>query len=380
MLLRSENSREKLATGIDMCDSHTRENIMRFIHLADVHLGAVPDRGCPWSKEREEEIWSTFRRVIAGIREDPVDLLFISGDLFHRQPLMRELKEVNYLFSTIPDTRVYLMAGNHDFISRDSFYNTFEWNSNVIFFRSRELTCVKDPRLDVYVYGLSYYDREIKDGLYDQAVPVQKEGIHILLAHGGDEKHIPLSAAALAASGFDYVALGHIHKPQILIRDQAAFSGALEPIDRNDTGEHGYMEGRLINGRIRTEFVPFACRSYQQLVMTLHEETTQISLEEAVKSQIFRRGGRNIYRIVLQGMRSPDLLLIPEKLKSLGNVTDVVDESWPAYDLGELYKRYSGTLIGDYIGYFLAKKGMDTVEKKALYYGLQALLETGSRR
>ena len=225
---------------------------MRFIHLADVHLGAVPDRGCPWSKEREEEIWSTFRRVIAGIREDPVDLLFISGDLFHRQPLMRELKEVNYLFSTIPDTRVYLMAGNHDFISRDSFYNTFEWNSNVIFFRSRELTCVKDPRLDVYVYGLSYYDREIKDGLYDQAVPVQKEGIHILLAHGGDEKHIPLSAAALAASGFDYVALGHIHKPQILIRDQAAFSGALEPIDRNDTGEHGYMEGRLINGRIRT--------------------------------------------------------------------------------------------------------------------------------
>ena len=153
---------------------------MRFIHLADVHLGAVPDRGCPWSSRREEEIWETFRRVIAGIRENPVDLLFIAGDLFHRQPLLRELKEVNNLFSTIPDTRVYLMAGNHDFISRDSFYNTFEWNSNVIFFRSRELTCVKDPRLDVYVYGLSYYDREIKDGLYDQAVPVQKLSlIHI---------------------------------------------------------------------------------------------------------------------------------------------------------------------------------------------------------
>ena len=82
---------------------------MRFIHLADVHLGAVPDRGCPWSSRREEEIWETFRRVIAGIRENPVDLLFIAGDLFHRQPLLRELKEVNNLFSTIPDTRVYLM-------------------------------------------------------------------------------------------------------------------------------------------------------------------------------------------------------------------------------------------------------------------------------
>lgn len=73
-------------------------------------------------------------------------------------------------------------------------------------------------------------------------------------------------------------------------------------------------------------------------------------------------------------MRSPDILLIPEKLKSLGNVTDVVDESWPAYDLGELYKRYSGTLIGDYIGYFLAKKGMDTVEKRRCIMGFRHCL------
>ena len=65
--------------------------MIRFIHLADVHLGAVPDRGCPWSREREEEIWETFRRVIATIRKSPVDLLFIAGDLFHRQPLLSEL-------------------------------------------------------------------------------------------------------------------------------------------------------------------------------------------------------------------------------------------------------------------------------------------------
>ena len=348
---------------------------MRFIHLADVHLGAVPDRGCPWSKEREEEIWSTFRRVIAGIREDPVDLLFISGDLFHRQPLMRELKEVNYLFSTIPDTRVYLMAGNHDFISRDSFYNTFEWNSNVIFFRSRELSCVKDPKLDVYVYGLSYYDREIKEGLYDQAAPVQKEGIHILLAHGGDEKHIPLSAAALAASGFDYVALGHIHKPQILIRDQAAFSGALEPIDRNDTGDHGYIEGSYDNGRMRLKFVPFASRSYQNLLLTLDETSTQYSLEEMLKGEIMKRGGKNIYRLILRGRRAPEFILLTERLKKLGNIVEVLDESRPAYDLEELYRKYTGTLIGDYIGHFMGRE-LTVVEEKALYHGLQALLET----
>lgn len=60
-----------------------------------------------------------------GYPRESVDLLFIAGDLFHRQPLLRELKEVNNLFSTIPDTRVYLMAGNHDYIKADSFTGIF---------------------------------------------------------------------------------------------------------------------------------------------------------------------------------------------------------------------------------------------------------------
>ena len=189
---------------------------MRFIHLADVHLGAVPDRGCPWSSRREEEIWETFRRVIAGIRENPVDLLFIAGDLFHRQPLLRELKEVNNLFSTIPDTRVYLMAGNHDYIKADSFYRDFQWEKNVTFFKNEQLTCVKDEKLDVYVYGLSYEHQEIENPLYDSIHPAEGEGVHILLAHGGDAKHIPMNIKSIAASGFDYIALGHIHRPQSL--------------------------------------------------------------------------------------------------------------------------------------------------------------------
>ena len=95
--------------------------MIRFIHLSDVHLGAVPDRGCPWSHEREEEIWETFRRVIAGIRKNPVDLLFIAGDLFHRQPLLGQLRQVNEWFAAIPETRIFLMAGDHDYIKEDSF-------------------------------------------------------------------------------------------------------------------------------------------------------------------------------------------------------------------------------------------------------------------
>ena len=48
------------------------------------------------------------------------------------------------------------MAGNHDYIKADSFYRDFQWEKNVTFFKNEQLTCVKDEKLDVYVYGLSY--------------------------------------------------------------------------------------------------------------------------------------------------------------------------------------------------------------------------------
>ena len=351
--------------------------MIRFIHLADVHLGAVPDRDCPWSKEREDEIWETFRRVIASISKNPVDLLFIAGDLFHRQPLLRELKEVNYLFSTIPDTQVFLMAGNHDYLKRDSFYRTFQWEPTVVFFDSENAVTVKADKVNAYVTGLSYEHQEIREPLYDSLRSGKEEGFHVLLAHGGDEAHIPVNAAVLAAAGFDYVALGHIHKPQILKRDQIIYPGDLEPLERNDMGERGYVEGRFEDGLVRTKFVPFSCRIYQKLMLTLREDSTQFSMEEMLKTDIMQRGGKNIYKVVLQGYRAPETLIFPEKLKALGNVVEILDETRPAYDLEALERRFSGTLVGDFIAGFQGRE-LSLVEEKALYYGLQALLETGS--
>lgn len=204
--------------------------MIRFIHLADVHLGAVPDRGCPWSHEREEEIWETFRRVIASVRRDPVDLLFIAGDLFHRQPLLKELKEVNYLFSTIPETRVFLMAGNHDYIKRNSFYRGFAWEPNVTFFDNEKMSCAYIEELQTFVYGMSYEHQEIKEPLYDSWQPEQEPGFHVLLAHGGDEKHIPMDAKKILSSGFTYLALGHIHKPQAMVREKPCIPELWNPL------------------------------------------------------------------------------------------------------------------------------------------------------
>lgn len=349
---------------------------MKFIHLADVHLGAVPERGTALGEKRGEEIWESFRRVITEIRNNPVDFLFIAGDLFHRKPLLRELREVNYLFSKIPETQIFLMAGNHDYLTRDSFYLRFPWEKNVTFFEKEEIQCVKAVGKDVYVYGNSYENQEIKEAIYQKVRPGKEEGYHILMAHGGDAEHVPMDYQSLSAAGFHYTALGHIHKPQILFTNQMAYPGSLEPLDRNETGVHGYVEGTLENGQVQIRFVPFACRFYEKLVLNVREDMAQYDLEDQAKELIGKHGNNNIYQIILRGKRSPDMLFLPERFAELGNVIEVRDESRPAYQLGELERQYSGTLVGSYIAYFREKENLTEVEEKALYYGLQALLET----
>lgn len=56
------------------------------------------------------------------------------------------------------------------------------------------MSCVYIEELQTFVYGMSYEHQEIKEPLYDSWQPEQEQGFHVLLAHGGDEKHIPMDA------------------------------------------------------------------------------------------------------------------------------------------------------------------------------------------
>lgn len=348
---------------------------MKFIHIADVHLGAVPDKECSWSRERSQEIWDSFRDVIDRTGREQADLLLIAGDLFHRQPLMRELKEVNDLFSSIPDTKVVLIAGNHDYLKKDSYYLSYPWGRNVVCLWEKTPSVVYFEELDTYVYGLSYHSREILDGLYDELRPqAEKGGIHILLAHGGDETHIPIQKNRLKTVGFDYVALGHIHKPEIVIPGKMAYAGALEPIDRNDVGPHGFIRGECRDKKTVLQFVPFAKRSYVPLSVLVTPDVTQYSLEDLVREQVQAAGEENLFRISLKGLRDPQWEIDRRRLYTLGNIVDVEDCTRANYCLEALCQKYKGSLIGEYAEYF-RKKERTVIEEKALQYGLEALLD-----
>lgn len=345
---------------------------LRFFHVADVHLGMEPDLGFSWSKRRQEEIWDSFRRLIDAARREKPELLLIAGDLFHRQPLLKELKEVNALFASIPDTQVVLMAGNHDYLKKGSYYLSFSWAENVTGLFGETCERVDFPKFSLAVYGCSYYSREVTDNLYGEVRPSGAMQHHVLLAHGGDDRHSPWKKEELAAAGFDYIACGHIHKPEILIPDRMAYAGALEPTTMTQTGEHGYIDGIIDSRGTRVSFVPFAVCEYVDLTLQVDEDTTQFSLEQQLAGEMERRGAKNIYRVNLEGLRSEGLEFSVERLMQTGNVVQVTDRTRPAYRIEQLKREYAGSLIGAYAEYFDGAEG--ELEQKALYYGLEALL------
>lgn len=183
-------------------------------------------------------------------------MLLIAGDLFHRQPLRRELKELDYLFSKLTMTEVVIIAGNHDYLKRDSYYRTFQWSKNVHMILDREIQCVEFPAYSLAIYGMSYDTKQITEECYCDAFAQRRQPYEILLAHGGDDSHIPIKKENLLGLGYDYIAMGHIHKPQIICPDKIAYAGALEPIDKNDTGAHGYIYGEITTKGCRIRFVP----------------------------------------------------------------------------------------------------------------------------
>lgn len=355
---------------------------MKFIHIADVHLGAVPDSNMPWGAEREKEIWSSFQHIITVCNEEKAELLLIAGDLFHKQPLVRELKEVNYFLSKLETAQVVIMAGNHDYIGARSYYQGFEWDERVHMFYSDTMEVIEFPEINTEVYGFSYHTKDITEPLYDSVKSKKDDKIHILLAHGGDEKDIPFNKKKLQEAGFDYIALGHIHKPE-MISDKIAYSGSLEPLDKNETGERGYILGEItLEGKRQTKlsFIPSSVRQYLRLNLAVNQNTTSGALLDQVRETLLANGKQNIYMFCIQGVRDEAIRFDKGAIKNLGNVLEVEDQSVPDYDFDALYHENADNMIGLFIQRIRENAKLvednvnNTLAKKALYYGMEALL------
>lgn len=355
---------------------------MKFIHIADVHWGMSPDSDKPWSKERFQDIKDTFARAVAQAGELGADCLFIAGDLFHRQPVARDLKEVNYLFSTIPGVRVVIIAGNHDRIRTNSALLSFCWAPNVTYLMGNELESVYFEDINTEVYGFSYHTAEILENRLEHINAPDNGRIHVLLGHGGDNSHNPFDKNAMAGLNFSYFAMGHIHKPEILLENRMAFSGSLEPLDKTESGKHGMILGEIDQETKRVtalEFIPMAKLQYISLAVHVTTATTNTELSAKITQEIQNRGPEHIYRFRIKGMRDPDITFDLDMLSSRYKIMEIIDESEPQYDFSALFAEHPSDMIGFFIQ-ALQKPEASPVEKKALYYGINALLRTTDER
>lgn len=351
---------------------------MKFIHIADVHLGASPDRGFPWSEQRAKDIWDSFFHITEVCESEEIDLLLIAGDLFHKQPLLRELKEVSYALGRLPGTQVVFIAGNHDYISERSPYTNFSWTENVHMLINRDMDSIYLEDINTEVYGFSYHAREIRESLYDRISPGCTERINILLAHGGTADNIPIDKNALLRSEFDYIALGHIHKPEYLA-ERIAYCGSLEPMDKNETGERGFIKGEIIKdgekSLLRSEFLPHAKSQYKKLALPVHPGMTNGEIRDSIKAVIRDQGEENIYQFCLTGKRARDMAFDRESFSAFGRILEVADNTLPDYDFKALKEENEDNIIGLYIKAIEEGEFPKEFGEKALYYGMEALLE-----
>ena len=346
---------------------------MRFIHIADLHLGSSPEAEFLWGKNRAEEIWDSFAAVIDACNEKEIDLLLIAGDLFDRPPVWADLDRAAKLFARLTATEVVMIAGASDYITEDSPWKTYPWQSWVHMLSDKHCMNVQLGNINTSVHGCSYYaPTECKPYLED-ARPDKESEYQILLGYTGDDNHMPADLSELSEKGFDYIALGYEHKASVMQNMHIAYAGSLEPLSVQETGKHGFILGEINEESTTIRFVPFACREYINIKVRLSSDITEEELEEKLTAAINQYGSDNIFTISLEGRYQPKEPYDRARLLALGNVADVKDGTMPDYNLVALLDEHKDDMIGMYLEEFL-KEPAGAREQKALYCGLEALL------
>ncbi|NLW23329.1 MAG: DNA repair exonuclease [Tissierellia bacterium] len=360
---------------------------MRFIHTGDLHLGLqFKDVNFSREKARERrlELWDTFERIMEKAIGDKVDFLFIAGDLFEeRYFTLGDIKRVRDTFAKAKDVNIVITAGNHDTLNINSLYNMVDWPPHVTIFGTEGLEKKEFTEKNTVIYGYSWDSGENRRDLFKDFQGIEEGKINILILHGDifnrESPYLPLDRNYLAELGFDYIGLGHIHKPNI-ISNRMAYCGSPEPLDFGEKGEHGIIEGLIEKGRTRLEFVPFSNRKFLEKKVEIDESHGYLDIIDRIKKCDREEEIRkNLYRIKLEGIVHRDLdIRVEDMVKSLEDEfyhIEIVDNTIIDYDLDRLEEENRDNIIGYFIRAMKEKDLEDSIVRDALYIGLEVLLK-----
>ncbi|WP_215492815.1 metallophosphoesterase family protein [Fenollaria sporofastidiosus] len=337
--------------------------INKFIHTADLHLGFKYKNKTlgARSDERKNELFITFERLINYANDNKIDLIIISGDFFERDALT--YTETKHLMKIIDSYygKIVLSCGNHDYYTDDYLFSNF--TENLYVFKTDTLERV-DIGENVCVYGASWLSDQ-ESAFAIKRVELDHNKYNIAALHGdiNDGKY-KVDISPLVYSGFNYIALGHIHKKGKVL-DGAYYSGSLEPLDFKELGEHGFYEVDIIQGSVN--FVSFAQREFIIKDIFINKED---DFEDILgKFEAITDKDKNFYRINLKGTIQSDLNInrILSLIKGKFYYLEVIN------DLSEISN------ISDEIYQKIVKKAEaypEDIRKEAIKIALKAMQST----
>ncbi len=281
---------------------------MKFVHIADMHFDSpfvnLSDKDILGDLRRLEQR-KTFKKIIDHIKENKIEYLFISGDLYeHKYIKLSTIEYINNLFKEIPNTKIFIAPGNHDPYIKNSYYNKFNWNQNVKIFNSK-IEKIEDEEICIYGYGFN--DFYCTNCGIEQLQIEEPNKINILVIHGTldgasieEKQYNSISSKILQDKKFDYVALGHIHKADY--STNVVYPGSTISLGFDELGEHGMIVGNLEKGKVQTEFVPLDEETFKEIEIDV---TEMISIEELIEKINSLEINNNEYvKIILMGKRN----------------------------------------------------------------------------
>ena len=242
--------------------------MLRIIHAADFHLdspfsGLTPERAARRRGEQRELL----DRLAALAREKDAGLVLLAGDLLDSERVFRETAQaLRSALASIP-CPVFISPGNHDFYSSRSVWTTLDWPENVHIFTSETLEPVELP--ECTLWGRAFTDAH-QDTCPLAGLNVPDDGkLHIACLHGAvgpESDYGPISPPDIAASGLDYLALGHVHQASGLQKEGStywAYPGCPEGRGFDELGEKGVLYLEAEPGRVNAQFIPLAKYRYE---------------------------------------------------------------------------------------------------------------------
>lgn len=279
---------------------------MKIIHTGDIHIGAAfsfldSDK----ARLRQAEITDGFRRLCTYARENKIEVVLIAGDLFDDNALSKsEKSEVFAAIAAAAPTHFFYVSGNHD----DEFYAQEQLPQNLHLFSKNHGWQAYDLTENITVTGMD--TRNFSMEKFGE-IPLDSTRFNIMLLHGDiaqntGKESIPLTL--LAQKPIDYLALGHIHKPDLQslrfgVRGKYRYCGCLEGRVFDEVGVRGFFLLDIQNGKICDEtFYSLSTREVCEIRVDITSCQNYAEIENAVFAAVANVPKTHLVKVVLCGV------------------------------------------------------------------------------